>query len=442
MEKLVWHNEERKVNELIPYKGNPRMMTEKQKKDLEKSLKKFNLMSIPVVNIDNIIVSGHQRLKILQLLGKGEEVIDVRVPNRGLTPKELKEANLRENKNLGSWDYDLLANFEKELLVDVGFSDEELDDIFGKNIDEEFDAEKELDKFLESEERRVKDGDLWQLGEHKLIIGDCTNRDNWDRLFGEERFDLLFTDPPYLGVSVFGHKKFSYTVVKEGKELKNHDEWLGIANNFKNVEGSNVLIFEKWKNVVTLWNSIEKYWKIKNMIIWHALKRYSAHINKKAFPNGYDIFLLGDNNNIDLFKEEEIELNNYLKESKSKLLNYYDIMLYGQEKESYWDRRKKTEWVKIGDHISYDIETSKTSTQNVIMGTKPIPILIPYVKILSPRNGIVAEPFSGSGSTIIASEIMKRRCRAMEIEPIYGEVILARWEKLTGKKAVKINGNE
>ncbi|GAJ22948.1 unnamed protein product, partial [marine sediment metagenome] len=86
----------------------------------EESLRRFNLMSIPVINTDNIIVSGHQRLKILQLLGRGEEEIDVRIPNRGLTPEELREANLRENKNLGSWDYDMLANFDEDLLVDVG----------------------------------------------------------------------------------------------------------------------------------------------------------------------------------------------------------------------------------------------------------------------------------------------------------------------------------
>ncbi|RXG63922.1 hypothetical protein ES695_14980 [Candidatus Atribacteria bacterium 1244-E10-H5-B2] len=70
---------------------------------------------------------------------------------------------------------------------------------------------------------------------------------------------------------------------------------------------------------------------------------------------------------------------------------------------------------------------------------KPIQILVPYIKILSPRDGIVAEPFCGSGSTIIACEIMHRKCRAIEIEPIYGEVILMRWEKFTGRKAIKLS---
>jgi hypothetical protein len=127
MKKLEWHTEQRIINNLIPYKENPRTMTEKQKNDLEESLKRFNLMSIPVINTDNTIISGHQRMKILQLLGRGDEEIDVRVPNRKLTDKELKEANLRENKNLGGWDWDMLANEDEELLLDVGFTEEELE---------------------------------------------------------------------------------------------------------------------------------------------------------------------------------------------------------------------------------------------------------------------------------------------------------------------------
>ena len=128
MQKLEWHTEQRIINDLIPYEQNPRKITEKQKNDLEESLRRFNLMSIPVINTDNTIISGHQRMKIFQLSGRGKEEIDVRVPNRKLTDKELKEANLRENKNLGGWDFDILATFDEELLLDVGFTEEELED--------------------------------------------------------------------------------------------------------------------------------------------------------------------------------------------------------------------------------------------------------------------------------------------------------------------------
>ena len=437
MKKLKWHTEKRKVNDLIPYENNPRIMTEKQKNDLQKSLEKFDLVEIPATDLDNKIIAGHQRLKIMQLLDRGEEEIDVRIPNRKLTDDEFREYNLRSNKNIGDWNLDMLANLDEDLLLDVGFEKEELDEIFGLDISEEFDVDQELEKLLQGGIRRVADGDLWQLGEHKLIIGDCTNKESWIHLFGNEKFDFMFTDPPYLNVFEFGHKRFSYISAKKGKVIKNYNQWLEIANDFKNVQGSNVLIFEKWNNIVKLWQAVEKYWRIKNIIIWHALKRYQPYIPKKAFPSRYDIELLADNEDIDLFQEEEMELKDYLTKNGIKLMNYYNVILYGQDRESYWDRRKKTQWAKMGDHISYEIDSSKTSPKE-IKGKKPIQILVPYIKILSPRNGIVAEPFCGSGSTIIACEIMKRRCRAIEIEPIYGEVILIRWEKFTGKKAVKI----
>jgi hypothetical protein len=126
MEKLIWHTETRKVSELIPYERNPRKLTPKQEVDLTQSIEKFNLMSIPVIDLDNKIISGHQRLKILAILGRENEVIDTRVPNRKLTDEEFREANIRENKNQGDWDYEILKGFDKDLLKEVGFMDYEL----------------------------------------------------------------------------------------------------------------------------------------------------------------------------------------------------------------------------------------------------------------------------------------------------------------------------
>jgi len=131
--KLKWHTEQRKVNDLIPFEDNPRQMTEKQKEDLRKSLEKFDLVEIPAIDTDNKICAGHQRMKIMQLLDRGEEMIDVRVPNRKLTDEEFREYNLRSNKNLGEWNLDLLANVDEGILLDVGFESEELMMMFGLN---------------------------------------------------------------------------------------------------------------------------------------------------------------------------------------------------------------------------------------------------------------------------------------------------------------------
>lgn len=127
MQKIIWTTEKRVINDLIPYDKNPRSMSEKQNSDLQESLEKFDLAEIPVINKDNIILAGHQRIRVLKSLGRGNEEIDVRVPNRQLTEKEVQEYNIRSNKNTGSFDFDILIDgFETEDLLEWGFDSKEL----------------------------------------------------------------------------------------------------------------------------------------------------------------------------------------------------------------------------------------------------------------------------------------------------------------------------
>ena len=124
MSKIEWKSEKRLLKDLIPAPYNPRQLTEKQAADLNTSLTKFNLADPIVINQDNKIIGGHQRINILKTQGVTE--VDVRVPQRLLTEDEEKELNLRLNKNLGEWDFDALANFDEEMLQSVGFTEEEL----------------------------------------------------------------------------------------------------------------------------------------------------------------------------------------------------------------------------------------------------------------------------------------------------------------------------
>jgi len=151
--KIKWHNEKRKLKDLHPFEKNPRQLTEKQYKDLKKSLEKFNLAEIPAINLDNKICAGHQRLKILyELYGNVE--IDVRVPNRKLTDKEFEEYNIRSNKNTGIFDFDILANeFEVPDLLGWGFDKFEL----GLKENEQ----KEFDESLETDAECPKCGYKW-----------------------------------------------------------------------------------------------------------------------------------------------------------------------------------------------------------------------------------------------------------------------------------------
>lgn len=149
MEQLVWHTEKRKVNDLTPHPKNPRHLTDAQRARLLESIDKFNLAEIPAINTDNMILAGHQRITLLKELGRGDEEIDVRVPNRALTPEEADEYLLRSNRNTGEWDFEKLADFDVNMLSHVGFDDSDLDLV--KNFD---DLESEFEEMMESEQNR------------------------------------------------------------------------------------------------------------------------------------------------------------------------------------------------------------------------------------------------------------------------------------------------
>lgn len=192
---MKWHNETRNVLDLIPADYNPRQMTENQAKSLRKSLERFDPADPIIVNTNNTIIGGHQRIRILADLGIKE--VDVRVPDKELTENEEKELNIRLNQNKGEFDFDALANnFEIDFLKNAGFEGKDLDKIIGKqdhSKDDEFDIEEKAPQST----GMVKSGDVWQLGEHRLICGDSTDLQTYKNLLGPERAKLVFTDPSY-----------------------------------------------------------------------------------------------------------------------------------------------------------------------------------------------------------------------------------------------------
>lgn len=181
---LVWHNEKRKVKDLVPYEFNPRKLSEEKKQLLINSIEKYNLAEVPAINTDNVIIAGHQRIKVLMEIGRGEEEIDVRVPNRLLTEVEFKEYNITSNIPVGFWDVDVLEEH---------FKDVNLEDL-GLFMSEVFIPEEELE-VLEAEEddfdvpaggseTDIVLGDLFEIGEHRLLCGSSTETDTWLKITG------------------------------------------------------------------------------------------------------------------------------------------------------------------------------------------------------------------------------------------------------------------
>jgi hypothetical protein len=172
MKPITWTTEQRAVKELIPYEYNPRKITPERLEKLKNSLNKFNLAEIPAINTDNVIIAGHQRVKTLLELGRGEEMIDVRVPNRTLTDKEYKEYNLISNVSVGYWDLDVL----KEEFADINLLDLGID---VDNFEIPLDAQ-EPAKILEAEE----DEDLSdKLKESFEVIVVCGNEEEQEATF-------------------------------------------------------------------------------------------------------------------------------------------------------------------------------------------------------------------------------------------------------------------
>jgi hypothetical protein len=226
--KLKWSTESRKINDLIPFDKIPRKLSDQQLKDLKKSLEIFDLVEIPAVDFDNKILAGHQRIKVLQLLGRGEETIDVRVPNRKLTQEEAERYLISSNAIHGDWDFEKLKAFDFDLLLDIGFDQKELDDIWNGKIKQgEFDLEDEKKKIKNP---KTKVGDIIELGPHRLICGDSTKSETLERLFGENRASMIMSDPIYnisvdYNGGIGGKQQYGGTVV-DSKPDREYEEFL------------------------------------------------------------------------------------------------------------------------------------------------------------------------------------------------------------------------
>jgi len=385
----------------------------------------------------NVVIGGHFRLKIAKNLGYQEiPVVYVNIPDI----ERERELNIRLNKNLGDWDWNLLADFNETLLSNVGFSSEELDEIF--NIDENpeiFDLEKELRK-LDIQKIEIKKGDVWQLGNNRLMCGDSTIEKDVLKLMNREKADFCLTDPPYIldylkgktkqkdGVTTgFGAKKNRRYL--ETDVLPDNFTELWMANIHKvQKEDFSIICYENWKNIRTIWGEMEKYWKVKNMIVWHLSNRVQGFAAKYRFFNKHDIAVVGNSGNTELNLENEEEL----------LQNEYETALYAISGKPHWEGYERGKKICPTDHIEFHAADEKNSGQGIIFGTKPLEILIPYIKVLTKRDDLIIEPFGGSGSTLIAAEKMKRCCYLMEKSPVYCEVIKRRWEKLTNLRAKKL----
>ncbi len=419
---------------------NPRSWSEEAITELTKSIKKFGVVDPILVNgakdRKNIVIGGHFRLKVVKDLGYAEvPVVFLNIPD---IEKE-KELNLRLNKNTGAWDWNLLAEFDEKFLESVGFSSEELDTIFDLGDEPEvFDLEKELQK-MDIKKVLVKKGDIYQLGESKLMCGDSTVAADYKKLTAGEKADMCLTDPPYIldylrakrhgkPTEGFGYKKDRRYLETDVLPDNFTELWMKNVANAAKADFS-IIVYENWKNLRVIWEEMEKYWKVKNMLVWSIPNRHQGFAAQYKFFSKHDIAMVGASGNVPYNQEPE----------RDGLQETYETALYAISGKPQWEGYESGKKYLPTDFIQFQANDEKHSGQNIVFGTKPLEILIPYIKVLTKRGDLILEPFGGSGSTLISATKMKRRCCVMEKSPVYAEVIMKRFEKLTGIKRKKIS---
>ncbi len=430
-----------KASALKPSAYNPRRWDEQAVAGLAESIKRFGLVDPLLVNgakeRKNIVIGGHFRLKVAKDLGiKEVPVVYLDIPDE---TKE-RELNLRLNKNQGDWDYELLAEFDESLLADVGFDSEELDEIFEIDLEESetFDLEKELKK-LDIKKITVQKGDVYQLGESRFMCGDSTVEADFDKLMSDQKADMCFTDQPYrLSYMKGGIRQGKPTEgfgAKRNRKYLETDELpedfvkLWMANVAKHAKPDfSIIAYEAWHNMREMWDCMAEHWTIRNILIWHVPTRHQGFAAKYKFFSKYDLAMVGSSGTVKFNHQSEPE----------GLQQEYESALYATSGKPHWEGYKGGKKIQPTDFVSFPADDEKSSGQGVIFGTKPLEILIPYIKVLTKRGDLIVEPFAGSASTLIAATMLKRRCYIMEKSPTYMEIGLRRWEKLTGQKRVKL----
>jgi len=414
------------VSKIKPNPKNPK------KHDIERitdSVKEFGYIEPIVVDENDVILAGHGRLKALKELK--QEKVDV-IVKKGLTEKQKEKYLLLSNKLVerGGWDMELLMERDIDELLEAGFSEQELGGYWDSLLEIEDDGFNLERAITEIDKPITDEGDLWQLGKHRLLVGDSTKKEDIERLMGGEKTGMIFTDPPYnIGIdygkgitpSIKYRKNFpdlKYKGFKDNKKVGEYKEFLS-----KTIE--NVMSVAKKDFHIFYWCDQNYIWLLQQLFIDYGihLRRVNIWVKNNfnvtpqiAFNKVYEPCVYGtvgkpylnpDIRNLSEILNKEVDPG---VATIDDILNIIDVWL-----------------VKRDSVQDYEHPTQKP----IALNEKPM-------KRCTIVNDIVLDVFGGSGSTLIAAEQIKRRAYLIEIDPVFASVILNRYEKFTNIKPKKI----
>ena len=415
------------ITNLKPATYNPRTISKKSLEQLKESITRYSVVDPIIANgatkRKNVVIGGHMRLRAAKALG--HTTIPVVYVNLPSLEKE-KELNLRLNRNTGEWDFSKLKSFDSEFLSKIGFNMADLSEIWKENLeakDDDWDEAKELAKIKKPKTRL---GDIIALGDHKLICGDSTDPAVLKRLFGKERAAMIYSDPIYnLKGGVDYNKGFSgkqnYGAnVNDNRSFADYRDLLK-----KSMEAAlavakpNVHVFY-WSDqtYIGLIQDLYRELGVENRRVCLWLKNAQNPVPSVAFSKCYEPCTYGTRGtpfisdkiqNLNEVLNKEITTGNRLIE---ETLDHLDV----------WAVKR----------LSGNKYTHATS--------KPPKLHEKAIRRCTLPGEIILDSFAGSGSTLIAGEQLKRRVYTVELEPRFCDLIIRRYEKLTGKKG-RVIGN-
>ena len=382
----------RDINDLISAEYNPRQLTNDQFNQISDSIKRFGIVDPIIVNKnkerEDIIIGGHQRIKV----AKDLNIEKVPTVELDLNYDKERELNIRLNKNSGDWDYDVLANgFEMDELMEWGFSE---DDLVGfAPEEEETEGLTDDDAIPEDVEPVCKLGDLYQLGEHRLLCGDATKKEDVDRLMNGNKADMVFTDPPY---ALFGNSTGVSGITDDKMVMPFFRQILKTYRNYTKLY-SHIYMCCDWHSAFAV-ESASRDAKLtpKNLCIWDKGDGGMGAMYQQCYEMVW------------FFANSPIQNTTARGTSGERVVN---------GKPNIWRHKRVTDKGRVHN------------------AQKPVEMMENAIKNSSDLNGLCIDLFLGSGSTLIACEKTNRKCYGMELDPHYCDVIIKRWEDFTGKKA-------
>ena len=401
-----------RLDQLKPYEKNAKRHTDEQIQHIINSIEQFGMNDpIGIWGEKNVIVEGHGRYFALKKMGV-KEVDCIRLDH--LSDEERKAYTLVHNQATleTPFDDDLLK-IELDGIFDIDMSD------FGfeLNLDDNEPQEIVEDEVPEEVETRCKLGDIWQLGNHRLICGDSTDVAVIDRLMDGVKADMVFTDPPY----GYNYQSNYRTQSEKFNVLENDDKILDFFQSIKNTVVGFVFVCTTWKTADEWIELFKKYYDLTNVIIWDKGGGGIGDLFH-TFSTDYEMILVCNNG-------QELRGKRY-----GSVWNFTDTEI---------SKMKKEELLKIvlEQKEYYSIWKQKKDNPNkyVHPTQKPVALSARAIRSSTDFEGVVLDCFGGSGSTLIACEQLNRKCYMCELDEHYCSVIIERWEQFTGQKAVKLN---